>query len=63
MLAKRFLTNNFGHTFLIDTRIMEPLPAQKNVENHYLTGGLVFKFPVLLTALLEFILGLTKRCS
>ena len=29
MLAKRFLTDNLGHTFLIDTRIMEPLSAQK----------------------------------
>ena len=33
---------------------------KKNLENHNLTGGLVFKFPVLFTALLEFILGLTK---
>ena len=57
MLAKGFLTDNLGHTFLIDTR-MEPLSAQKkkkNLENHNLTGGLVFKFPVLFTALLEFI--------
>ena len=53
MLAKGFLTDNLGHTFLIDTRI-EPLSAQKkkNLENHNLTGGLVFKFPVLFTALL-----------
>ena len=28
MLAKGFLTDNLGHTFLIDTR-MEPLSAQK----------------------------------
>ena len=49
MLAKGFLTDNLGHTFLIDTRI-EPLSAQKkkNLENHNLTGGLVFRlsFPL-----------------
>ena len=48
MLRKRFLTDNLGHTFLIDTRIREPLSAQKNLENHNLTGDLVFKFSVLL---------------
>ena len=61
-VGKRVSYYNLGHTFLIDTR-MEPLSAQKkNLEKHNLTGGLVFKFPVLFTALLEFILGLTKRC-
>ena len=62
VLAKRFLTDNLGHTFLIDTRIMEPLSAEKNLEKHNLTGGLEFKFPVLFTRGQEFILGLTKRC-
>ena len=62
LLAKRFLIDNLGHTFLIDTRIMEPLSVQKSLEDLNLTGGLVFKFPVLFTALEEFILGLTKGC-
>ena len=65
VLANGFLTDNLGDAFLIDTR-MEPLSAQKkkkkNQENLNLTGGLIFKFPVLFTALLEFIVGLTKRC-
>ena len=30
-VGKRFLTDNLGHTFLIDTRIMEPLWAQKKI--------------------------------
>ena len=66
VFAKGFLTDNLVDTFLKDTR-MEPLSAQKkkkkkNLENLNLTGGLVFKFPVLFTALLEFTLGLNKRC-
>ena len=53
VLAKGFLTENLGDTFLINTRMEPPSAPKKNLENINLTGGLVFKFPVLFTALLD----------
>ena len=59
MWTKRLLTDNLGHTF---KTLKFKIPHRyendgasvseiKNLENHNLIGGLVFKFLVLFTAL------------
>ena len=55
----RHLNLKFPHRYENDGASVSEI---KNLENHNLVEGLVFKFPVLFTALQESIFGNTKRC-